>query len=171
MQTASPMGAYLLEILDVGPPAPVRTDRDLVLLLLVQSQGNIMSNSIHQCCTPGCGTSVPAELENEGFCVPHFLSSAEKACADIRREAAAGESSSTRLAEFESYVAASAMKLALVCTGSVRLSDEIKKRVLTTFLTLMILRENLDRPANPFLPRRSRPTSPVLAAVSAEVHI
>jgi hypothetical protein len=46
------------------------------------------------------------------------------------------------------------MKLALIGTGSSRISDEIKKRVLTTFLMLMILRENLDRPANPFLPRR-----------------
>ena len=113
-----------------------------------------MSNPTRQCCTPGCGTLVPAELETEGFCVPHFLASAEKACAEIRREAAAGESSAARRAEFETYVAASAMKLALNGTGSSRLSDEIKKRLLTTFLTLMILRENLDRPVNPFLPRR-----------------
>jgi hypothetical protein len=96
---------------------------------------------------------VPAELSIEGFCVPHFLSSAEKACSEMRREAATGESNAARRAELEAYVAASAMKLALIGTGSVRLSDEIKKRVLTTFLTLMILRENLDRPVNPFLPR------------------
>jgi len=113
-----------------------------------------MSTTLHQCCTPGCGTLVPTELELEGFCVPHFLSSAEKACSDMRREAATGESNATRRAELETYVAASAMKLAIIGTGSIRLSDEIKKRVLTTFLTLMILRENLDRPINPFLPRR-----------------
>lgn len=113
-----------------------------------------MSNCLHQCCTPGCGTLVPVELETEGLCVPHFLSSAEKACAEIRREAAAVESRVARRAEFGAYVAASAMKLALIGTGSSRISDEIKKRVLTTFLMLMILRENLDRPANPFLPRR-----------------
>jgi hypothetical protein len=47
------------------------------------------------------------------------------------------------------------MKLAVIGTGSVRLSDEIKKRVLTTFLTLMILRENLDRPPNLYVPRRA----------------
>jgi hypothetical protein len=90
----------------------------------------MMGNSFHQCCNPGCGTLVPTELEIEGFCVPHFLSSAEKACAEIRREAATGESSAARRAEFETYVAASAMKLALIGTGSARLSDEIKKRVL-----------------------------------------
>lgn len=123
-----------------------------------------MSNALHQCCTPGCGTLVPAELETEGFCVPHFLISAEKACTEIRREAAKGESSNTRRAEFQTYVAASAMKLALIGTGSLRLSDEIKKRVLTTFLTLMILRENLDRPANPFLPRRQTPRPEATAA-------
>lgn len=118
-----------------------------------------MSNSLHQCCTPGCGTLVPTELELDGFCVPHFLLAAEKACSEMRREAATGESDATRRAELEAYVAASAMKLALIGTGSVRLSDEMKKRILTTFLTLMILRENLDRPVNPFLPRRrtSRP--------------
>jgi hypothetical protein len=67
----------------------------------------------------------------------------------MRREAATGESSATRRAELETYVAASAMKLALIGTESVRFSDEIKNRVLNTFHTLMILRENLDRRANP----------------------
>jgi hypothetical protein len=126
-----------------------------------------MGTSLHQCSTPGCGTLVPAELELEGYCVSHFLLSAEKVCAEIRREAATGESSLTRRAEFESYVAASAMKLALVGTGTARLSDELKKRLLTTFLTLMILRENLDRPLNPFQPRRSRATRTEAASVSA----
>jgi hypothetical protein len=120
-----------------------------------------MNNCINQCCTPGCRTLVPKELETEGFCVPHFLLSAENACTEMRRETALGGSNATRRAELESYVAASAFKLALIGTGSVRLSDEIKKRVLTTFLTLMILRENLDRPANPFLPRQRTPRTEV----------
>jgi hypothetical protein len=123
-----------------------------------------MSNPLHQCCVPGCGTLVPVELQSEGFCVSHFLSSAEKACSEMRREAATGESSAARRAELESYVAAAAMKLALIGTGSARLTDEIKKRVLTTFLTLMILRENLDRPINPFLPRSRTPRTQATAA-------
>src|ERR1700690_644424 len=117
------------------------------------TEGYTMSNPLPPCCVPGCGTLVPVELQSEGFCVSHFLSSAEKACSEMRREAATGESSAARRAELESYVAAAAMKLTLIGTGSARLTDEIKKRVLTTFLTLMILRENLDRPVNPFLPR------------------
>jgi hypothetical protein len=123
-----------------------------------------MSNCLNKCCTPGCGTLVPVEVETEGLCVPHFLSAAEMTCTEIRREAAAGMSSPARLAEFGAYVAASAMKLALIGTGSSRLSDEIKKRILTTFLTLMILRENLDRPANPFLPRRRAARTETTAA-------
>jgi hypothetical protein len=131
----------------------------------------IVGNSLHQCCAPGCGTVVPAELEVEGYCVTHFLLSAEKAYNEIRREAAAGESTALRRAELEAFVAASATKIALIGTGSVRLSDEIKKRVLTTFLTLMILRENLDRSANPFSclpkPRTGRAELTAVSAASA----
>jgi hypothetical protein len=43
----------------------------------------------------------------------------------------------------------------------VRLSDEIKKRLLTTFLTLMILRENLDRTPSAFLSRQRTPRTEV----------
>lgn len=123
-----------------------------------------MSNPLNQCRTPGCGTLVPAELESEGVCVSHYLSSAEQACSEMRREAATGESSAVRREELQSYVAAAAMKLALIGTGSARLTDEIKKRVLTTFLNLMILRENLDRPINPFLPRSRTPRTQATAA-------
>jgi len=35
-----------------------------------------------------------------------------------------------------------------VATGRMRLSDELKKRILTTFLTLMNAQESLDRSAN-----------------------
>jgi hypothetical protein len=127
-----------------------------------------MSKSSNQCCAPGCGTLVPGELETEGFCVPHFLLSAEKSCTEMRRETALGGSNATRRVELENYVATSAVKLALIGTGSVRLSDEIKKRVLTTFLTLMILRENLDRPVNSFLPRQrtNRTEATMLSAVT-----
>ncbi len=119
-----------------------------------------MGKSLNQCCAPGCGALVPPELQIEGFCVSHYLSSAEKACGEIRRQTAAADSNTARWAEFESYVAASAVKLAVIGTGSVRLSDEIKKRVLTTFHTLMLLRENLDRAANPPLLRPRTATEP-----------
>lgn len=86
--------------------------------------------------------------------MPHFLSFADKICAEIRRETATGDSDDTRRAEIESYVSGSAVKLALIGTGRVRLSDDVKKRVLTTFHTLMILHENLDHTASPALARQ-----------------
>lgn len=126
-----------------------------------------MGNSENQCCSPGCGTTVPTELETEGLCVSHFLLSAEKVCTDIRRETAARTSNGARRAELESYVAASAIKLARIGTGNMRLSDEIKKRVLTTFHTLMILRENLDRAQN--LPRQLATRTEVTVVSAARI--
>jgi hypothetical protein len=71
----------------------------------------------------------------------------------MRRETVLGGSEPLRRVEIQEYVATSALKLARVGTGTLRLSDETKKRILTTFLTLMILRENLDRDADRFRPR------------------
>ena len=127
-----------------------------------------MVNTSIQCGIPGCGTLVPSELKSDGCCVSHFLLAADRACNDMRREAASGESSAARLAELQTYVAAAAMKLALLGTGGGKLSDDLKKRVLTTFLTLMILHENLvDRPANLYVPRRvARPEAAALTAAA-----
>jgi hypothetical protein len=108
----------------------------------------------HQkCCIPGCGMDVPSEIENETLCISHFLLAAESVCAAMRRETVTGGPDAPRRVEIQEYVATSAMKLARVGTGSLRLSDETKKRILTTFLTLMILREYLDRDTDRFRPR------------------
>jgi len=84
---------------------------------------------------------------------------AESDCAAIRREKLPDEPNAARRIEIDDYVAASAMKLARLGTGSQRLSDETKKRILTTFHTLMILRENLDRDSDRFWPRRQNKKS------------
>ena len=89
---------------------------------------------------------------------------------EMRRETAVAGPDDTRRAELETFVAAAAMKLALIGTGRVRLSDEIKKRLLTTFLTLMILRENLDKAAHTFMPR-SRTPRPDINAAAAPVRL
>ena len=68
--------------------------------------------------------------------------------AELRRETAQGKTSPNRQSEITSYVKTTAMKLTQVATGHTRLSDEYKKRILTTFLTLMNLRESLERAAN-----------------------
>jgi hypothetical protein len=64
----------------------------------------------------------------------------------------------------ESYVKSAALKLSDVATGSARLSDDMKKRVLTTMLTLMNLQESLDRSTARFVqirrPQRSVEPAP-----------
>jgi hypothetical protein len=98
-------------------------------------------------CLPGCHTPVPHELEDERLCVLHYILSVERACSGMRRETVVGGSNPARQSEIGSYVRNTAEKLSHVAVVSPPLSDEMKKRVLTTFLTLMNLRESLDRSA------------------------
>jgi hypothetical protein len=95
-----------------------------------------------------CQVPVPQELETECLCVLHFILGIEHDCADLRRETAMGKTSPARQSEIANYVKTTAMKLTEVATGRLRLSDELKKRILTTFLTLMNLQESIDRSAN-----------------------
>jgi hypothetical protein len=96
-------------------------------------------------CQRGCKAIVPKELETESICASHFILAVESACADMRREAATGLATPARRGEIESYVKNTALKLSEVATSSTRLTDEVKKRVLTTLLTLMNLQESVDR--------------------------
>ena len=95
-----------------------------------------------------CQVPVPQELNDEHLCVIHFIHGIDHDCADLRREVAQGKTSVERQFEIAAYVKTTAMKLTEVATGRLRLSDELKKRILTTFLTLMNLQESLDRSAN-----------------------
>lgn len=99
-------------------------------------------------CKIGCRGAVPHELEAERICVVHFILAIESGCNQIRREAAAGLATVARRREIETYVKSTALKLSDVATSETRLTDELKKRVLTTLLTLMNLRECLDRSMN-----------------------
>jgi hypothetical protein len=95
-----------------------------------------------------CQVPVPQELQAERLCVLHFILGIEHDCAELRRETAMGKTSEARQSEIASYVKTTALRLTQVATGRLRLSDELKKRILTTFLTLMNLQESLDRSAN-----------------------
>jgi hypothetical protein len=113
-----------------------------------------------------CQVPVPQELEAESLCILHFILSIDHDCADLRRETAMGKTSGARQAEINGYVRATAMKLTEVATSRIRLSDEFKKRVLTTFLTLMNLQESLERAGNRNGNMRElrSPVSPVILA-------
>jgi hypothetical protein len=99
------------------------------------------------CHISGCKHDVPAALAEQKLCVLHFTLSLEASCAEMRRETALGNSPRERQREILSFITENGERLARVATSGLHLTDDLKARVLSTFLTLMNLRENLDRAA------------------------
>ena len=99
------------------------------------------------CLISGCKVAVPVELTPYSFCALHFTVNIELRCADLRRETVGGAPDEGRRVEIARYLGEAGKTLAAVATGNQRLPDELKARILNTFLTLMNLRENMDRAA------------------------
>ena len=99
------------------------------------------------CGAPGCKMTVPAALEAEKLCILDFALEIERRCAEMRRETAVGRTPRERQVEIINYVGGRGELLARTATSGLHLPDEMKARILNTFLTLMNLRENLDRAA------------------------
>jgi hypothetical protein len=99
------------------------------------------------CSQNGCKGQVPQPLEPAGMCVLHFTLYIERACAEMRRETVYGRTPHARQVEIIRYIAEQGELLARAATCGLHLADEMKARILNTFLTLMNLRENLDRAA------------------------
>jgi hypothetical protein len=98
----------------------------------------------HRSCIPRCKLPVPAELHSVGLCVYHFTWSVEEACAEMHRQVALRKATADRRVEMATYVRECALLLACV-TSNLCLSDDLKRRILCTFLSLMNLKENLER--------------------------
>ena len=99
------------------------------------------------CSEHGCKGQVPQALESAHLCILHFTLQIEKACAEMRRETVYGKTPHPRQVEIMDYIAEHGEMLARASTSGLHLPDEIKARILNTFLTLINLRENLDRAA------------------------
>ena len=99
------------------------------------------------CTAKGCKINVPAGLAAEHLCVMHFTLFVENECAEIRRETALAKTSHERQVEFITKIASRGEALVHVATSGFPMSDELKARVLSTLLTLMNTRENIDRAA------------------------
>jgi hypothetical protein len=95
-------------------------------------------------CIPRCKLPVPTELDSVGLCVHHFTWSVEGACAEMHRQLALRKATVERRAEMATYISECALLLARV-TSNLCLSDDLKRRILCTFLSLMNLREILER--------------------------
>jgi hypothetical protein len=81
------------------------------------------------------------------LCILHFTLFVEQECAEMRRESNLGKISHERQQEMMRKVADRGSALVNVATSGFSMSDEIKTRVLSTLLTLMTCRENMDRAA------------------------
>jgi hypothetical protein len=99
------------------------------------------------CSENGCKGQVPHALETVHLCMLHFTLQIEKACAEMRRETVYGKTPHARQVEIIRFIADNGEMLARAATSGLHLADEMKARILNTFLTLMNLRENLDRAA------------------------
>lgn len=99
------------------------------------------------CSAKGCKLTVPAGLAAEHLCVMHFTLSIENECAEMRRETALSNTSHDRQVEFMEKISGRGESLVTVATSGFSMSDELKARVLSTLLTLMNTRENIDRAA------------------------
>lgn len=97
------------------------------------------------CHIAGCKHDVPAALAELKLCILHFTLSLEASCAEMRRETALGNTPQERQREIMKFITGNGESLARVATSGLHLTDDLKARVLSTFLTLMNLRENLDR--------------------------
>ena len=101
------------------------------------------------CTTRGCTAGVPPELETERLCLLHFMQTLDDTCGDIRRETAPGTFSPERRIYLERYVSEQGERLARVAISGMRIPDEMKRRILTIFLSLINLRESMNRAAMP----------------------
>ncbi|MGH9681980.1 MAG: hypothetical protein ACRD4Y_18700 [Candidatus Acidiferrales bacterium] len=90
---------------------------------------------------------MPQSLDPAHLCLLHFTLKVEKECGQMRRETVYGKTPHARQVEIIRYIAEQGEMLARASTSGLHLADEMKARVLNTFLTLMNLRENLDRAA------------------------
>jgi hypothetical protein len=90
---------------------------------------------------------VPAGLAAEKKCILHFTLFIEQECAEMRRETALGNAPHERHKVFMETIASRGGTLVQVATSGFPMTDEIKARILSTLLTLMNCRENMDRAA------------------------
>jgi len=105
----------------------------------------LLSQMGTSCQIAGCKNDAPPALAEQRLCVLHFTLALETSCSEMRRETALGNAPHERQREIMKFITEHGEILARVATSGLHLTDDLKARILSTFLTLMNLRENLDR--------------------------
>jgi len=88
---------------------------------------------------------MPAGLAAVQMCILHFTLFIEQECAEMRRETALNKPLHERQVAFMEKIADRGEMLVHVAMSGFPMSDELKARILSTLLTLMNCRENIDR--------------------------
>jgi hypothetical protein len=101
----------------------------------------------HQGPISRCEIVVPSELDSIGLCVLHFTLNIEQKCAELHRQIALRGATAERQAAVAIYIDECAGRLARVASN-LCLSDDLKRRMLSTFLSLMNLRDKIAHPAS-----------------------
>src|SRR5262249_35395131 len=91
-----------------------------------------------------CKNDSPSALAEQKMCVLHFTLALETSYGEMRRETALGNAPQERQREIMRFITEHGERLARVATSGLHLTDDLKARILSTFLTLMNLRENID---------------------------
>src|SRR3984957_2716636 len=89
--------------------------------------------------------TVPGGFAGDRLCVLHYTLFVEQEFAEMRRESALGKNSHERQNELMDKIAHRGEALEHVSTSGFPMLDELKARILSTLLTLMNTRENLER--------------------------
>src|SRR5260370_5937862 len=96
------------------------------------------------CQTAGCKNDTPPALAEQRLCVLHFTLTLESSCSGMRREAAPGNAPQERPRGIMKIISENGECPARVATRGRHLTNDLQARILSTFLTLMHLRGNLD---------------------------
>jgi hypothetical protein len=91
---------------------------------------------------------VPSELDSVRLCVFHLTVTIEQNCTDLHRQIALQGATQERRSEVGAYVEECVLLLARIATN-LALSDELKRRMLSTFLSLMNLRDKIEPKSYP----------------------
>lgn len=112
-----------------------------------------------QLCSVCLEAPVPDDLQAAGLCLVHYTQTVQRTCAVMRRQIASHRVGIDYRRQSAAYIVESAILLSRVTTDA-PISADLQGRVLTTFLTLMNLLDDLDRPANRHLFDTFQPSAP-----------